>query len=469
MDKKKKVAIVVLGDIGRSPRMQNHAKSFDLTGDYCVDLIGYTNSKIHPKILESSNITVHGLIEAPNFQRIFPRPLAWLARITWQAASLFWVLTFSISSPDFILVQNPPSVPSLPIAWFVSLIRSSEFVIDWHNYGFTILSLTTKPNSLSVKIYKWIEGTFGRKASANFAVTEAFTRDLHVRFGIDPCYLLYDKPSDEFVPISLDEIHSLLLKLSNDYPALGSNEQNETCLTYQDPSDGLIHLKSNRPALLISSTSWTEDEDFSILLEALRRYDQFKESSDLKIPEIICIITGKGPLKEFYQRVINDFNFKHVKFVLPWLEPMDYPKLLACCDLGISLHVSSSSLDLPMKILDMFGSGIPVCAYHYDSLKELVQDGINGYTFRSSSQLKELLVKLLCQLAINDKETSDLAKMKRNILDKYTTDRWHENWKKGTFSVFGRKCQCSDSTGDETDACDDDVLCDLTSGKEKNN
>lgn len=74
-----------------------------------------------------------------------------------------------------------------------------------------------------------------------------------------------------------------------------------------------------------------------------------------------------------------------------WLEVADYPKMLASADLGICLHYSSSGLDLPMKVIDMYGSGLPVLAIKYNCISEMVTEGITGHIFDSESELFQLL------------------------------------------------------------------------------
>jgi beta-1,4-mannosyltransferase len=84
---------------------------------------------------------------------------------------------------------------------------------------------------------------------------------------------------------------------------LENQELNETLFTTKFNAD--ISLKQNRPALVVSSTSWTPDENFGILLEAAVMYDRrvaarSKGSETAEIseeqhhyPNLLFIITGK--------------------------------------------------------------------------------------------------------------------------------------------------------------------------------
>lgn len=78
---------------------------------------------------------------------------------------------------------------------------------------------------------------------------------------------LYDKPPAMFRPISLKEKHDFLKKMSHNYDAF-LGEGGSTILTKEE--QGNVELKPRRPAFIVSSTSWTEDEDFFVLFKALQ-------------------------------------------------------------------------------------------------------------------------------------------------------------------------------------------------------
>ena len=145
---------------------------------------------------------------------------------------------------------------------------------------------------------------------------------------------------------------------------------------------------------------------------------------------MICVITGKGPLKAKYQSDLKNLQFSKVSFVLPWLEPDDYPKLLACADLGVSLHSSSSGLDLPMKVVDMFGCGLPVVALKFPALRELVQDGLTGFHFSNQEELADLIAQWfqMPNQEINENMVESIKAFQKL--------RWEQYWEEKAWPVI---------------------------------
>ncbi|KAM9305564.1 chitobiosyldiphosphodolichol beta-mannosyltransferase [Gastrophryne carolinensis] len=429
----KQVCVLVLGDIGRSPRMTYHALSLARNG-FDVCLVGFRETDPHKNVLSNKTVKIHQLSDFKAFQ-VGPRMLQYVLKVIVQALYLFWEL-LRIDPPSFLLLQNPPGLPSIAVTWAFCCLRGSKLIIDWHNYGYSIMSLTHGPGHPIVHIAKWYEKTFGRLSDFNFCVTNAMKEDLLLNWRIK-AITLYDKPAAVFKETPADLQHQLFMKLSKDFAPFKARLENETmdieksAFTELNRKTGVVVHRKERPALLISSTSWTEDEDFSVLLRALQDYDEFIENGNC-LPPLICVITGKGPLKEHYCNLINELQLKNIQICTPWLEAEDYPVLLGSADLGVCLHKSSSGLDLPMKVVDMFGCFLPVCAVRFKCLHELVKHEENGLIFEDSKNLAEQLKILLTDFT---SYSSKLQKFRQN-LHECKQIRWDEAWDQTVLPVF---------------------------------
>ncbi|CAA0808457.1 UDP-Glycosyltransferase superfamily protein [Striga hermonthica] len=453
MGKRNRAAVVVLGDIGRSPRMQYHALPLARQAILEVDIVAYGGSEPHISVLEHQSIYIHKMPQWP----IFPKCLSILRQLIlffkpiFQFLVLLWYLCVKIPAPDVFIVQNPPSVPTLVAVKCASWIRNSAFIVDWHNFGYTLLALSLGRNSLFVAMYRWIEKQFGEMAHGSLCVTRAMQHELSHNWGIKAT-VLYDQPPEFFQPASLVEKHNLLCRISKnlnepvgrrDCISNDNNDPNSTLFTTKVGSE--ILLKQNRPALLVSSTSWTPDEDFGILLEAAFMYDrrvatllgednltddevvwnEIRKGKQFSYPRLLFIITGKGPEKEKCEENIRKISLKRVAFRTMWLSAQDYPLLLGSADLGVCLHTSSSGLDLPMKVVDMFGCGLPVCAVSYSCIKELVNVGMNGLLFSSSAELADELMLLFEGFP---EKCDALRSMRSNLMEIVSSDRWATTW-----------------------------------------
>lgn len=259
-----------------------------------------------------------------------------------------------------------------------------------------------------VKTSKWYERVFGQGATAHFAVTNAMARVLRDEFHLRaPIIPLHDRPANHFQPI---QPHDRAASLG-------------AVLLVSEVSD---HILSGKTRLLVSSTSWTSDEDFSILLKALCIYTTKALTTHPHLPEILAIITGKGPEKADYVTRIKQLEAEGALEMAcirtAWLSIQDYATLLACADLGVSLHTSSSGVDLPMKVVDMFGAGLPVVGWdQFEAWPELVTEGVNGKGFSSVQGLVENLIEMF-----GDDGTS-LAKLKEGALQE-SRRRWDDEW-----------------------------------------
>ncbi|KAL8359140.1 hypothetical protein RB598_007819 [Gaeumannomyces tritici] len=428
------VQVLVLGDIGRSPRMQYHAMSIAKHGGR-VDLIGYQETTPHPALLGHPKIKIHSLDLPPRVLRSksIPFIISGPLKVIWQVFTLVHVLGYEAPPAQWLLIQNPPSIPTLAIAAIIARCRNTRLLIDWHNYGWTILSGTRGAGHPFVFVSKLYECFFGRAGSANLTVTHAMARQLREKpYRIrSPILTMHDRPPDIFQPINNPTTRLDILAR-----VLESRELAAAVV------DGHVRL-------VVSSTSWTPDEDFNLLLSALVQYandtQRSRPLSSLSLSSssppppptpVVAVITGKGPQKAMYEgkiaKMMADGLVPSVAIRTAFLSYEDYAALLASADLGVCLHMSSSGVDLPMKVVDMFGAGLPVVAYSgYESFSELVKEGHNGCGFETAGELAACLVRLL---GVDGQ--AELAALRRGATQEGSR-RWDEEWDTSVARILG--------------------------------
>lgn len=291
-------------------------------------------------------------------------------------------------------------------------------MIDWHNFGYSILALKLGQNHPLVKLSIWYERVFCKYALAHLCVTDAMKSVLEQEFDLKaPILPLHDRPASHFGPI------------------LDSTTRTEFLHSLPETEAFRSSLDDGTLRVLVSSTSWTADEDFSLLIDALVQYSELANTTHIHLPQVLAIITGgKGPQKEMYLARIADLEMsgklRKVAIRTTWLSVSDYARLLASSSLGVSLHTSSSGVDLPMKVVDMFGAGLPVVGWSkFRAWPELVKEGVNGLGFKSSEELAGCLLDLF--------GGSGKLESLRKGAQKESSHRWDDEWNPIAGTLFG--------------------------------
>lgn len=389
--------------------MRYHAQALAAHG-VDVDLVGFVGTPLPRGITDEARITVH---------RITPPRLRIRRDLTgssYAAAGLFdaarvsfrlWRTLTRLRRPDLVLVQNPPAFPTLAVSWFSLRHRGARFVIDWHNIGYTLLQLRMGQWHPAVRLARWYERRDARRVDANLCVSRGLAAFLESRFGVKRTQVLYDRPASPFVPIERAERErfrqALLARLG-------------------------IHAAT--VGFIVCPTSWTEDEDFDVAIEAVMQLEERIRGweagrSGRRFPDLVILVTGDGARRAEFERRFAGLPARRIQLRARFLEPDDYPRVVGSADLGLCLHRSSSGLDIPMKIADLFGAGVPVCAIDYGAcLAERVRHGDNGLLFSTGRQLADVLFDLFETFPVDQTMLDRLRAGAR----KSARPTWEEGW-----------------------------------------
>lgn len=400
--------VLVLGDIGHSPRMSFHALSL-AKSNINVDLCGYSESEPMDAVKKHPNITIHPIPVISNTQKL-PFVLFAPYKVIKQHLILFKLLR-SLNGADYLFVQNPPSIPALGMARFFCLFMTPgcRLIIDWHNLGYSILALKLGKRHPFVWVYRMYEKIMGRIAFIHLTVSIAMGTELRRDFGMNARRIipLYDAAGPQF--------HVLA--------------DSEKVIMFDKYFDTLFDkFDRSQDKLVVVSTSYTPDEDLMVLLYALKQYC----ADNSRGPHIRVVVTGKGPMETEMKREMVSLEKElggRVTFRTAWLPYEDYPLLIGSADVGISLHTSSSGFDLPMKVVDLFGCGVPVVALGFPALPELVKDGDNGLIVHDSDAMAGALEKLF--------NGGDLLRKLTEGARRTARLKWDTNWTEKLGPLFG--------------------------------
>lgn len=363
------VAVIVLGDLGRSPRMQYHTCSLqNMTEVDMVSLIGYEGEDCVQTIKESKKVSVHRLTSVDKNEK---KSIVTLFKKGFGLIFKLVNILSRLPKMDVIIIQNPPCIPAVIAAIYISLFQGSVLCLDWHNLGYTMFSDKFSKSHPIVILSRLLEYMAAQYIDYHICVSHAMSKLLKDDFLINTT-VLHDQPPSTFLRNgpTITQRHDILKRLNLTDEILFPNLIGNSSAAVQDPDITIqtchilptttssssssssssstsntgagstttspmiddkettttttidesysYQLRPDRAAIVISSTSWSADEDFSVLVNVLaglnKRLEDLRDrckvwqnsgSTSGTATEgraapirVVFLITGKGPLKE---------------------------------------------------------------------------------------------------------------------------------------------------------------------------
>ena len=136
---------------------------------------------------------------------------------------------------------------------------------------------------------------------------------------------------------------------------------------YGIPSDKPVFLFVGRLA---------KEKRIEVIFEALTLMDE----------DAVLVVTGHGPMETTLRRAVEHMDLQSKVVFTGWVPGEDLPEVLAAVDVFI---MPSEAELLSIATLEAMSAGKPILVARAQALPELVEEGVNGYTFepRSASDL----------------------------------------------------------------------------------
>ncbi len=386
--------------------MQSHALGLAASGE--VTLVGLEGAPVQAAVTAEPRVHSVRLPDRLFARRAAGGPFRYVSQSAVRAgvqALRLAVVLMRGPKPNLVLVQNPPGVPALAVAWLSARLRRARLVIDWHNPSHRQLAVRLGEEHRAVRAVRRSERRWARRADAHLAVSHAMAAWLRQECGV-AATVFHDRPPAFFRKPDLASATAAWQRLARE-----------------------LSLGDRRMPLIVCSTSWNPAEDFDLLLEALerteRRLVQARGPGVAGQPDLVVLMTGRGPLRGEFEARVRRRALARVTVRTLWLEPAEYPVVVGIADAGICLHQSSSGLDLPIRLAEFRGAGVPLCVYDYAPVvSEVLTAGHEGVTFREPGEL----AAVLAALATADLSAVPAFAAAREWLVGHPAERWEEHW-----------------------------------------
>ena len=147
----------------------------------------------------------------------------------------------------------------------------------------------------------------------------------------------------------------------------------------------------------LASARFIEKKNLRRLIQAYARYRQLEQTSDLRPPTSdlwSLVLLGDGPLRPDLCRLISDLSLQHCVQLPGFKQYPDLPAYYGCAQSFI--HASTTE-QWGLVVNEAMASGLPVLVSNRcGCAQDLVQEGVNGYTFDpyNVEQMAELMLKI---------------------------------------------------------------------------